>query len=187
MCNFYASWWSLKFDLLSRGMGADHRCFAAHTWFCFNLNWVLRRCFSPRLLCNMQGNGWPAPQDKHMLWAGGDCMVKFIEKNLSNKVSICALDSTAVTFKELQRWKYMWGMYMDGYDGHANVCPYSLPPLIWCCGCTSWEEKIVMGNSFPHIFGENYHDSQSQQKGQQKLMAWRLIMPQVHNSFTQEY
>lgn len=80
---------------------------------------------------------------------GGRIYGQVYRKKPSNKVSICALDSTAMTFKELQKWKYMWGMYMDGYDGHVNVCPYSLPPLIWCCSCTSCEEKWLWETPSP--------------------------------------
>lgn len=161
--------WSLI--SLSRSIGADHRCFAAHTCFYFDLNWVLRGCFWPRFHCNAQGNGCSDPQQKLMLWIRRDCMVKFIEKN-SNKVSICAFDSTAVTFKELQKWKCVWGMYMDGYDGCVNVWAHSLPALIRCCSCTSCVEKIVMGNSFSHIFGENYNTTIHSRSRKAKRNWW---------------
>lgn len=91
-------------------------------------------------------------------------MVKFIQKKTSNKVSICVLLSIAVTFKESQKWKYIWVIYMDGYDGHVNVCPYSLPPLIWCCNYPFCEEKMLWKTPSPISLVKN--NPQSQQKGQ---------------------
>lgn len=47
-------------------------------------------------------------RETHALGQEGDRMVKFKEKKKpSNKVSICVLLSIAVTFRELQKWKYM--------------------------------------------------------------------------------
>lgn len=68
----------------------------------------------------------------------------------------------------------IWVIYMDGYDGHVNVCPNSPPPLIWCCSYTSCEEKMLWKTPFPkYLVKIITSQSTVTAERQKELMAWR--------------